>query len=542
MTVGLASKNLAKSGGKAVLNETWVRPADWLPMPTITPGEQRYNILFAVWNGSSNYIRLGPAGTDYTIDWGDGSALENFASGAAASHIFSWAGALGAVTTLGYKTAMVQIYPQGAGVFTGFTGDAKHASAPANYNSGMLDFECSAPGSTLPILRDSASTQKNYLLQHFKTYSAHTTASWNNAFSGLSSLRLVEGLELSTPTSLISAFQNCSSLIRGPEMNTTSVSSFSSTFNSCLRMVSVPDYDYSAATDMSLMYSACYALRSLGVMNTGNATLFIQTFQNCYSLTGIASLDTTKATSLAYAWDNCRSMITWPTLNTPANLSLFATFRGCMAQATAPAMNTSLVTTMDQTFSGNLSLNSVPMYDTSKVTIMTSVLGGCVSLRTAPSWDTSKVTNMASALSGCLSLQTCPAWDLTMCNNTTNMFTGCSGLVTIASLTNTSAIATASSMFTNCIMLQVLSINLSGVAIIGAPFTGTTMLRSVILTGLTRGVSVATNLLEAAALDALYTSLGTAAGAQVINVTGNPGTTSDNPTIATGKGWTVTGS
>ena len=68
------------------------------------------------------------------------------------------------------------------------------------------------------------------------------------------------------------------------------------------------------------------------------------------------------------------------------------------------------------------------------------------------------------------------------------------------------------------------------------------MLRSVILTGLTRGVSVATNLLDATALDALYTSLGTAAGAQVVTVTSNPGTTSDTPSIATGKGWTVTGS
>ena len=542
MTVGLASKNLAKSGGKAVLNETWVRPSDWLAMPTITPGTHRYVMLVAVYNSSANYHRIDPLGSAYTVDWGDGSAPENFATGVAASHNYSWAGATGSVTSLGYKTAIVQVYPQGAGTFTGFTGDVKHASAPANYVSPLLDFECSAPGSTLPILRDSASTQKNYLLQHFKTYSAHTTASWNNAFGVLSSLRLVEGLELSTPTSLISAFQNCSSLIRGPEMNTTSVASFSSTFNSCLRMVSVPDYDYSAATDMSLMYSACYALRSLGVMNTGNATLFIQTFQNCYSLTGISSLDTTKATSLAYAWDNCRSMITWPTLNTPANLNLFATFRGCTAQATAPAMNTSLVTSMDQTFSGNSSLNSVPMYDTSKVTIMTSVLGGCVSLRTAPSWDTSKVTNMASALNWCISLQACPVWDLTMCNNTTSMFTGCSGLVAITALTNTSAIATASSMFTNCTMLQVLSINLSGVTIIGAPFTGTTMLRSVILTGLTRGVSVATNLLDATALDALYTSLGTAAGAQVVTVTSNPGTTSDTPSIATGKGWTVTGS
>jgi hypothetical protein len=41
------------------------------------------------------------------------------------------------------------------------------------------------------------------------------------------------------------------------------------------------------------------------------------------------------------------------------------------------------------------------------------------------------------------------------------------------------------------------------------------------------------------ALNNLYTSLQTAA--RTITVTGNWGTASDNPSIATAKGWTVTG-
>jgi hypothetical protein len=47
--------------------------------------------------------------------------------------------------------------------------------------------------------------------------------------------------------------------------------------------------------------------------------------------------------------------------------------------------------------------------------------------------------------------------------------------------------------------------------------------------------------LSAAALDEIYTNLPSATG-QTITVSGNYGITGDDPTIATAKGWTVTGS
>ena len=52
-------------------------------------------------------------------------------------------------------------------------------------------------------------------------------------------------------------------------------------------------------------------------------------------------------------------------------------------------------------------------------------------------------------------------------------------------------------------------------------------------------ISYATANLSAAALDNIYTNLGTAAGAQTITVTGNWGTAGDDPTIATAKGFSV---
>jgi hypothetical protein len=53
--------------------------------------------------------------------------------------------------------------------------------------------------------------------------------------------------------------------------------------------------------------------------------------------------------------------------------------------------------------------------------------------------------------------------------------------------------------------------------------------------------SVANCKLSAAALDEIYTNLPTVVG-QTITVSGNYGIAGDDPTIATAKGWTVTGS
>jgi hypothetical protein len=52
--------------------------------------------------------------------------------------------------------------------------------------------------------------------------------------------------------------------------------------------------------------------------------------------------------------------------------------------------------------------------------------------------------------------------------------------------------------------------------------------------------SVANCKLSATALNEIYTNLPTVT-AQTITITGNYGTATDDPTIATAKGWTVTG-
>jgi hypothetical protein len=99
------------------------------------------------------------------------------------------------------------------------------------------------------------------------------------------------------------------------------------------------------------------------------------------------------------------------------------------------------------------------------------------------------------------------------------MFSGCTVLQAVPALVTTAATSAANlnNMFLNCP-------NLARIEAKNFRFT----------------FSVASCKLSSTALDEIYTNLPIVVG-QTITVTGNFGTTGDNPAIATAKGWTVTG-
>tara|TARA_B110000503_G_scaffold134704_1_gene214108 strand:+ start:78 stop:1232 length:1155 start_codon:yes stop_codon:yes gene_type:complete len=73
----------------------------------------------------------------------------------------------------------------------------------------------------------------------------------------------------------------------------------------------------------------------------------------------------------------------------------------------------------------------------------------------------------------------------------------------------------------------------------GGCFSGMKNLEEMIVPGLQNGFTIAGSNMSATALDAMFTSLGTANGSQTITVTGNPGAATCDTSIATNKGFTV---
>jgi hypothetical protein len=144
----------------------------------------------------------------------------------------------------------------------------------------------------------------------------------------------------------------------------------------------------------------------------------------------------------------------------------------------------------------------------------------------------------------CNSLADVAPIDTSLGTNFQSMFNGCSSLKTIP-LLNTSRGTVAISMLQGCSNLQeVPALNFSSVSSTinsGTIFTSVYSIKRNQMTGLQYSVDISNQQLDSTALNEIYTNLGTASGAQTITVTGNWGTPNDTPSIATGKGWTVTG-
>lgn len=99
-----------------------------------------------------------------------------------------------------------------------------------------------------------------------------------------------------------------------------------------------------------------------------------------------------------------------------------------------------------------------------------------------------------------------------------------------------------SAMFYGCSLLETIGdIGMANVTNANQLFFGCPKLRSFTLRGLKVSVSVNAMSLDATALDAVFTSLGTANAGATINITGNPGAATCNKAIATAKNWAVTG-
>jgi hypothetical protein len=216
-------------------------------------------------------------------------------------------------------------------------------------------------------------------------------------------------------------------------------------------------------------------------------------------------------------------------------------------------------------FGGTTALTTVPLFDLSKAFSCVDMFLGALSLTSAPAFSMPIATNLSTMFSGCTALETsavahagnslCASMYLNCTNlksiammNTagvtdfSSMFSGCATLVTIPLLNTTNA-TTLNSMFLGCSLLQTVpALNCGGPAInnYNGMFSTCPSLSRIAATGFKFSFSVGACKLSAAALNEIYTNLPVVVG-QTITVTTNPGTTADNPAIATGKGWVVTG-
>lgn len=121
----------------------------------------------------------------------------------------------------------------------------------------------------------------------------------------------------------------------------------------------------------------------------------------------------------------------------------------------------------------------------------------------------------------CTSLRSIPTFDMSGVTNVSFMFTSCGSLVEIPALDFSSVTGFTSAFGTT------------------TAATWLSALTSFKAFGATRGFTLRGTQMDAAALNELMSNLGTASGAQTIDIRNNPGSATCDTSIATAKGWTV---
>ena len=241
---------ISGGGGTPPAPDPWVRPADWLALPTITEDDNMFAGLLAITNDEANYIALSAAG-NYTVDWGDGT-IENYNSGVTAQHYYDYnnTALVGTECSRGYRQAVVKVTPQPGATFTGINLQLRHSAMSARiYNVQWLDLAMG--GAALLDIRFAQSGISPSLTRLIRI-------DW------CEQIKIVR----MNRTNMSNMFSGCYSLQSVPLFNTANVLSMSNMFQWCSSIQSVPLFNTANVTNMSNMFQYCYSLTSAQLAGT----------------------------------------------------------------------------------------------------------------------------------------------------------------------------------------------------------------------------------------------------------------------------------
>lgn len=644
----------------------WVRPADWLTLPTLVDGDQKFVGLLGI-ASDANYIAVRAAG-NYTVDWGEGGATENANANVTSYHLYTPGSiSAGTLTSKGFKQVIVTITPQGGQNLTLVNLALRHNQLGLSVSTDIpwLDIAVNSPNLTSFIPSDSSnmlrSLEQCYIRQNALTSGAYMFYQ-NNA------LRSVIFASTSTFTSTANLFDSCTALANAPVMDLSSVTNTSSMFIGCRALRNIPSYSLLVCTNATSMFAncismlktptlgwglpgsldctsiflgclnlleisspfvlasattatsafaSCYSLKKAGRLYFPRATGLSSLFSTCYALSGPVELVAPVCTTLSSAFtacgfidaqitlvlpasgvsmsllfancvrmqsinvfnsrpcsdatqmfDGCTALRAIPRLDLSQAGAFVAFARNCLTLASVPDLDLTACTSLNSAFNGDVALRYGPAFKTTaSLTSTASMYSGCSGLQKAELFNTTGVTSTAQMFQSCTSLVEVGAYDLSACTTLDSMFSTCTSLLWGPDLTlkTTAGTVSANSMFGSCSsLLGIPAYNTAGLSVITAMFSSCASLKELPalnlanvttgnaassflncqqlmrsqVTGLKYSHSYANARLSAAALDEIYTNLGSAT-AQTITQTGCVGLTGDTPSIATGKGWTV---
>jgi surface protein len=498
----------------------WVRNPTWLLMPPTTAAMEQVDLLVAVYPESayfavsSNVSNL----TTYTVDWGDGTAPQNYTGGGIASYLYDYnnpalANTNGPVTFTdstdtvnrtahGYTNGMkisfaeiatttgivqlqtyyvvnatsdtFQLSDTSGGSVLLLTNDGTGAILP--YKQAMVKITPTTVGATLSVVNLPVKNSTANLSAYSQPILDLTiSANCPNLLIGSTVAsncipKLMERCRIlrHNTTTFANLFANCTSLQSISLSSTTNITNTTSMFYNCVSLREVPLFDTQNVTIMggtnvvAGMFSTCTSLRTVPLFDTRKVTNMGAMFSGCNFLEEVPLFDTSSVTVMGTGtvscgmFSNCPSLRKVPLFNTSNVTSMQEMFKGCQSLIEVPFFDTTKVTSMATMFGSCNSIITVPFFNTSSVTAMNSMFSTCNSLSSVPLFNTSNITTMNGMFQSCTALQTVPFFDTSKVTTFSTMFFGCINIGSIPPFDTSAATGTAAftNMFNNCSSLQ----------------------------------------------------------------------------------------
>jgi len=343
------------------------RPSEWLSLPVLNEGDQKFVGLYAVYPNINNIVSFRVNG-NYMVNWGDGTQ-NIYSGGTIATKNILYSGFTSQPETLrGYKQTIITIIPQNDSNLTSI-----ELYIVNNYSNWLDISICGSFISSLIF-------QRTYILEIFNFIGTNNITNFNGMFQGCSSLQTIPVLDVSKGTDFNKMFNNCSLLQTIPLLDTGNGIEFSDMFNNCTSLQTIPLLNTSNGTYFYSMFNNCSLLQTIPLLNTSNGTYFYSMFQNCTSLQTIPLLNTTNGTNFGGMFQNCTSLQTIPLLNTSNGTYFYSMFQNCTSLQTIPLLNTTNGTNFGGMFQNCTSLQTIPLLNTSNGTYFYSMFRDCRSL------------------------------------------------------------------------------------------------------------------------------------------------------------------
>lgn len=303
-----------------VVVDEWVRPSDWLSMPTLVDGDQKIEILCAVWDNTSNFVAFTIDGGGYTVDIGDGGGPVNVADGVKFEANLAWDDYnASTLTSRGYRQAIISIGAQAAQTLTYANMVATHTDTYESESTSYLDMLCAGSGFTKIQLYATNGNAASRLIERFRFIGVCNIDDMNLSFKDTFSLKVFEISDSSNVTTYSRMFEDS-----GIEVQ--------------------PTLDFSSATNVNDMYENA-GLKEITFDLTGLAATEI--IRDCKRITKATLSNTGSMTSLSNFARSC-TMLREFTMDDCSSVTVAAT-----TFSASQALSKIILTGMTVTFTIN---------------------------------------------------------------------------------------------------------------------------------------------------------------------------------------------